>query len=60
MNTKSENKPSDVGYDIMATIKFKCTADKCTFETDELVPTLATELLRLHHEANHGVCGAPS
>ena len=53
LNTVSENMPSNVGSNIMATIKFKCTADKCTFMTDELVPALATELLRLHHEANH-------
>ena len=60
LNNESENKLSDVGYNIMATIKFKCTADKCTFVYDELVPDLATELRRLHHEANHAVCGAPS
>jgi hypothetical protein len=45
MNAESENKPSDVSYNIMTTFKSKCSVQDCTFKTDELLPNLATESL---------------
>ena len=59
-NTESETKPSDVGSDVVAQIKFKFTVDKCPYETDELKPPLAAKLLGIPSEANHVVCVAPS
>ena len=59
LNTESVTKPSDAGSDVMVLIKFKCTVDKCPFETDNLEATLAAKLLGIHSEANH-VCGAPN
>jgi hypothetical protein len=53
LNTDSKAKPSDAGSDVMVVIQFKCTVDGCSFETDELEPTLAAKLLRIHSEANH-------
>ena len=52
LNAESENKPPDMGHKIMTTFKFKYSAQECAFKTDELLPALATELLRLHHVDN--------
>ena len=40
------------------TTSFKCSARECAWKTDELTQAMATEHLKSHHEANHGIHGA--
>ena len=54
-NTESENKPLE---QIMTT-SFKCSEQECKWKTEELLLAMATEHLKLHHEANHATRGAP-
>ena len=55
LNTESENKPLE---QIMTT-SFKCSAQECEWKTEELLPAIANEQLKLHHKANHGIRGGP-
>ena len=54
MYTDSENKQLEQTM----TTSLKCSARKCTWKTDELTQAMATEHLKLHREANHGIHGA--
>jgi hypothetical protein len=42
----------------MAPIKFKCTVDGCSFETDEMDQIVVATVLGIHSEANQVVSGA--
>ena len=54
MYTESENKQLEQTM----TTSFKCSARECAWKTDELTQAMATEHLKSHHEANHGIHGA--
>ena len=40
------------------TTSFKCAAQECAWQTEELTLAMATEHLELHHEPNHCIHGA--
>ena len=54
MYTDSENKQLEQTM----TTSFKCSARECAWKTDKLTQAMATEHLKSHHEANHGIHGA--
>jgi hypothetical protein len=41
------------------TISFQCSALGCEWKNEELMPAMVSDPLKLHHEANHDVSGAP-